>query len=134
MSRLLLMTMSTVVREEENRLLDDEDDNVSMVSSQGKRRQANFTSPTYHQEELLNRGDVADFSCSAYTRHHAPGHAVYYANSISKRNTANESPMTNTCNTEFEGTLEGRNCSLSIRTRTGTPSRRRIMNTTSVTA
>ena len=65
------MTMSTVVTEEENRLLDDEDDNVSVVSSQGKRRQANFTSPMYRQEELLNRGDVADFSCSAYTRHHA---------------------------------------------------------------
>ena len=130
MSGLLLMTMSTVVTEEENRLLDDEDDNVSVVSSHGKRWQANFTSPTYHQEELLNRGDVTDFSCSAYTRHHA----AYYANSISKRNTANESPMTNTCNTKFEGTLEGRSCSLSVWTRTGTPSRRRIMNTTSVTA
>ena len=54
--------MSTVVTEEENHLLDDEDDNVSIVSSQAKRQQANFTSPMYQQEELLNHGDVADFS------------------------------------------------------------------------
>ena len=59
------MTMSTVVMEEENCLLDDEDDNISIVSSQGKRRQANFTCPTNRQEELLNRGDVADFSLTS---------------------------------------------------------------------
>ena len=55
-------TMSTMVTEEENHLLDDEDDNISIVSSQGKRWQANFTSLMYRQEELLNRGDVTDFS------------------------------------------------------------------------
>ena len=54
--------MSPVVTEEENGLLDDEDDNVSVVSSQGRRWQANFTSLMYHQKELLNHGDVADFS------------------------------------------------------------------------
>ena len=128
-------TMSTVVTEEENHLLD----NVSVVSSQGKRRQANFTSPTYCQEELLNRGDVTDFSSdipsrSVHTRHHAPGHATYYANSITKGDTANEFPMTNTSNTKFEGMLEGRSCSLSIWMRMGTPSRWRIVSMTSITA
>ena len=66
-------TMSTVVTEEENHLLDDEEDNVSVVSSQGKRRQANFTSPMYHQEELLNHGDVTDFSPTSPFVPHMPG-------------------------------------------------------------
>ena len=75
-------TMSTVVTEEENCLLDDEDDNASIVSSQGKRRQANFTSPMYHQEELLNHGDVSNFSltspsfCIHQASHPRPHHIL----------------------------------------------------------
>ena len=67
------MTMSTMVTEEENHLLKDEDDNISVVSSQGKRQQANFTSPMYHQEELLNHGDVTDFSPTSPLIPHTPG-------------------------------------------------------------
>ena len=55
-------TMSNTMTEEENCLLNNEGDNVSVVSSsQGKRQLNNFTSPTYHQEELSNRGDIVDF-------------------------------------------------------------------------
>ena len=67
------MTMSTMVTEEENCLLDDENDNVSIVSSQGKRRQDNFTSPMYRQEELQNRGDAANFSSTSPLIPRTPG-------------------------------------------------------------
>ena len=61
------MTMSNAVTEEENRLLDNEGDNVSIVSSQGKRRPANLTSLMYQQEELSNHGDIVNFLLAGVT-------------------------------------------------------------------
>ena len=53
--------LSNAVTPAKDRMLDEVDDNISIVSSsQEKRRRANFTSPTYRQQEVARCGDADD--------------------------------------------------------------------------